>query len=567
MSINKDTQAASMRRATILTASRVLDPGEDLIRFQGVGLTLTLPDINDPSIFARPISRYDWSIQTGADSGTLKAPAGNPLNGTVGAALTIPPYSRALVTWVDPTIGYLAAITSLSASAQAFTTTDVYIDASNGNDANDGSVAHPWKTNARFREAVGLYGLIAPANAGQLCRIHYVGPTTPPSSDPFTLQAILAQGAILQRDFSAITGQVTHAGGTVTAVRAINQATSVSAAFTDAAIPDWTPFVGQRVRITSGANLGVIAFVLVRETATRAEVSPPTLISGVGAGLFGLLRYPAPGDSYVIEQMPDDWRGAIDLLSIGGDQNFQTAFQTYGAVARNVDGLPGETTRSMVQVYDVSCSFPNGETVYNDIPIKTNFACLHQGLLSVSGRACQAFFCAFLGPAAGILATNLATVYLDDDTIAEGSLGYVAGSNAQIIVGDACAFRTVVGFLNPSGDGFVALEGVTAVGIGPGIIHQVDPSGAVYGTANTGVGWRLARGNTSTTTVRPVVTGVGGDFALGTFTTASKYNPATGAYVVPELACTWANMNVAANLNGTAHQPANDCHLLTVAGA
>jgi hypothetical protein len=96
-------------------------------------------------------------------------------------------------------------------------------------------------------------------------------------------------------------------GGTqaLTAVTAINRATNTPQSMTDASVTvDPATFVGKRIRLTTGANVGATAWVLKKLTATSwrstpflAPVDPLTFV-----GLLGIVA-PAIGDKYIVEDV------------------------------------------------------------------------------------------------------------------------------------------------------------------------------------------------------------------------------------------------------------------------
>jgi len=368
-------------------------------------------------------------------------------------------------------------------SSQKFTLTDVFIDATNGNDqTGDASALKPWKTNARIRAAVGLYGTLDPANLGKLLTIHYVGPTAPPASDPFSLQAIFAPDVVLLRDFTAIPRPVLHTGS-FTGVAPVSHAGNTPATFVDAAIGNWAPFVGKRLRVTSGVATGATCMVLFNDPFTPlvAEVGPPATVSGVGGGAFATVVYPAPGDSYVIEDLPIDARGASDFLCSGGLSTNST-MQTLGAQVTQ-DFPPGSLTRADLFIYEIQCLIVGGATssyiatneALGFAYVNCGFKRLGLGFLpTLVVRDTEVFIdaCGIIG---NVLAfgggSTLIEVGANDTTVMQGGWLSVAGAHITI-QGSAGVMRATVGFLNPFGDGF------TGAGFGinpPGFIDQTTP--------------------------------------------------------------------------------------------
>lgn len=166
-----------------------------------------------------------------------------------------------------------------------------YVDSVNGNDQNAGTVTAPLKTLAELQkrwEAKKTLGATT---------ITLSGATT----EALTLQATL--GGTL-----TVSGTPTIIyAGTVGAYQA--QAVPNDARLTDAGIGaagGWSANVQRRLRLTSGAGAGAIAWVLKDLGSNVARVSQFVLMTGAAAN-------PAPGDSYVIETLP---------VEIGGFQIF-----------------------------------------------------------------------------------------------------------------------------------------------------------------------------------------------------------------------------------------------------
>lgn len=172
------------------------------------------------------------------------------------------------------------------------TQADWYVDVAAGNDQNAGTVAAPLKTLAELQrrwEAKKTLGATS---------ITLIGVST----EALILQATLA-GAL------TVSGTPTLIyTGAVGAYQA-QAAPANDARLTDAGVVaagGWGANLQRRLRLTSGASSGAIAWVLKDLGGNVARVSQFILMTGVAAN-------PAPGDSYVIETLP---------VEIGGFQIF-----------------------------------------------------------------------------------------------------------------------------------------------------------------------------------------------------------------------------------------------------
>lgn len=459
---------------------------------------------------------------------------------------------------VSPALGSVTTQGAIDAVKpwRVFTVTDVYINAAAGSDLSDGLTSGTaWKTNARLRSAIGLYGRVQPS--GNTLTVHYIGASVPPQSDPFHLQAIFDANAVMIRDFSAITGQTIHTGS-FSAVRLHSHAAPGTApGLTDASIPNWAPYVGKRLRITSGASSGAVCGILRAETATRAETQVPAIYNGFGSSV----AYPSASDTYVVEDLPVTWEGVIDIKVDNGD-NFNAAYVVHGATIGS-DGFYGSSFTTAMDgglQYYRACVFTQSESRAGPSTTREYAGCVFQNQFynTVPGQ-CLLKGCGIIGVCAA--ANGGIVSFHSIDTICEGG-GVVAFTGGKLVIEAVGSFNAAVSFLNPSGDAFASAE-VPGAG-STGTICQIAPGGAMYGSGSAGVGWRIGRGCTDYAQVAPVVTGTGGDFAGQAVATA---NPFSGTSYAAAIACTWANMLSAAAFNGQAHWPSTNSHLLTVPGS
>ncbi len=95
--------------------------------------------------------------------------------------------------------------------------------------------------------------------------------------------------------------------GSITAKTDLDPASQQPSEITDAAVGDWdtagpggTSLIGQRIRLTSGANIGAVAWLAKRVSATEARTSPfGTIVVGAIASIID----PAVTDDYDVEQL------------------------------------------------------------------------------------------------------------------------------------------------------------------------------------------------------------------------------------------------------------------------
>jgi hypothetical protein len=98
--------------------------------------------------------------------------------------------------------------------------------------------------------------------------------------------------------------------GLVTAYTAMDHVTPRSPTIACAGITDWTPYVGMRLRITSGANAGAVTWVLKANphalglSVARTGGRWYKKVSGLSQTVVYASVTPAPGDPVVIETLP-----------------------------------------------------------------------------------------------------------------------------------------------------------------------------------------------------------------------------------------------------------------------
>lgn len=191
---------------------------------------------------------------------------------------------------------------SLQNASPYITQANWYVDSVSGNDANDGSVGSPLQTLLELGRRLSNRRVIPTA-----VTVNLLG--------SFPTQDLILTGIDLpdQGAFN-INGQVTEqASGSTTSFTQINASTSTPASFNSASISDFTPYLGMRIRWTSGAGLGATAWILKATATNVARISIPLTIDGVR-------KTPAAGNTFVIEDMTCTVRTAILDIRGGGNK-------------------------------------------------------------------------------------------------------------------------------------------------------------------------------------------------------------------------------------------------------
>jgi hypothetical protein len=177
--------------------------------------------------------------------------------------------------------------------------TDWYIDGTVGDDANSGVViGAPIKTGAELLRRLGPYAMWP-----QSVTVHVLANGM---ADALILHgAMLVAGTHL--DVVGTPTLVADAG-TVATYLALNPATPTATQLTTTAIVDWTPYQWKRLRLTSGANIGAVAWIAKSNPAgigiATARISVFYRISLTSVNTLPITVTPVVGESLVIESLP-----------------------------------------------------------------------------------------------------------------------------------------------------------------------------------------------------------------------------------------------------------------------
>jgi hypothetical protein len=425
-----------------------------------------------------------------------------------------------------------------------------HINASTGNDANNGLTAGTaLKTCAELENRLGHYGNITAAS------VTINLDSNIPSSDPLNLLVVLPPDGSLTVQGTAAT--TLHTGSFTAATTALNRATNQAWQVTDAAIggASWTPFIGQRLRITAGARAGDEMWVAKNISAGVARVSqlvvptnPPTEAT------------PTNGDAYVIESLTQVAIGNIDVRAQTGASTaiFPTLFLNDlhivdpGAADLAATGFAMVATSCLIDPLVVTSFF---DAVFVNCCLTSGDVA--PGQLGGFGGGVTFYSGLWLNITSAVFNSQ---VYVDFDLLAQGCSINV---NGTLSVGAA-------GFFDSAGDALVV--GSPNNTFSRGYLQVVAASGGpgafLYGSGNTGFGVHIASDSTLayTTGSIPTVTGTSGDFTLAAGS-AHGFNDATEVYTAT-IAQTWAKIGTTiagGGFGGDAHNLKSNSHVVVLA--
>ena len=475
------------------------------------------------------------------------------------------------------------------------TASDVYIDAINGSDSNDGiSSTTALKSHAEFERRVSGRTITPPYNTDPIgtgdenraLTIHIL--SSLPSSDPINIRFQMAIDSTLY--YTAGTNILqTLATGTITATTPMTPASNVPNQITDSSLPSgFTPYVGERLRITSGANQNAIAWIAKDLGSKAARISNPCTwtpydpTQGPTYGSFGQFIfdiYPKTltvGDHYAIEKLFEVTMGVFEPNGMGAGPGFWFFNITIDNL--HVVGNAGWTTYGPNSYWNVAQCRIDATLYLKNVEESYWLNCSIDGGTFVEGPALISAFHAGLIRGVGVDCAGNSIVNMNLDVMLQGC----GMRGHRIAIQSACVFDAVEG-ITTSGN---------AVDVGRIQIHTSQPfylaAGAgmartqtlqhdanirLWGSGNAGFGVNVGAGctfyipeNEPPYTMIPTITGTAGDFGLNGSATGRAWNESTGTWTAA-ITNTWAHLAAttgAGGFNGNAQNVAQRAAIVKI---
>jgi hypothetical protein len=354
--------------------------------------------------------------------------------------------------------------------------------------------------------------------------------------------------------------------GAFTAVTALARTTALTQTpwtVTDAGI-NWATLVGKRLRITAGANAGMLLYVVRDLGAGVAQVSAPAraardanlfLFSNVTLGIVSV------GDPYVIEQMT---AMPVNRASVFDTSETSTmAFQDVDFRVAVAGAFTVQLAQGAIFGQYSGCTFTAGATE------STGNASLNQLLAcGVSGQlqSTNSLLTAQAGYSVGVQAQLSGIAQLDFDFSSVGGTGVRSQGIGAVLTG-TCGV-----YFSSGGPGAGVVVGATSSSAGAGFSSRTLSAGThqLYGNGNSSTGMLTNGGSCFRyQTNIPTVTGATSDFVCGQagLLTARAFDETAGAYTAPIATAPsgtgWANMAAATpgGFGGGAHNLTRDSHI------
>lgn len=466
-----------------------------------------------------------------------------------------------------------------------WTAADVYIDAINGDDTNDGLTSGTaFAThNAFYLKTRG--GKILPPqdplSLANLLTVHIL--STLPTTDPINLDCILGQDVVIRYVGGVNTTLTT---GTLTGVTVADPSTNQPFELIDTSlVGTWTDYIGKRVRITTaGSRLNTIMWVAKDLGSTTARVSwpavpaefDPTAVTTYGDTAVFLIdnypKVPQVGDTYAIEELFQVTMGSILIRGMGPDVEFWFPAMAFSQLEFMGIGIfSPELPSGFFYLSSVKC----GNQFSSRVVEETYFANCYfpTGIFGEGASFLTQITGGLVGAAVGSsgICGNGGRLQLNNDVMIQGAS--VRGTN--VAIQSACVFDAAQS-LTSSGSGVDVgkLQLHTSqefdipsggMGLGRTQTLQHDASIRLWGSGNAAYGLNVSSGCSFyyVSTSVPTITGASGDFSIGAGTTSHAL--ADSAYSGP-IANSWANFILpitSAGFEGNAHNPELDAHLVS----
>lgn len=449
-----------------------------------------------------------------------------------------------------------------------------YIDATNGNDENNGQAQvpsagyiGPLKTFAELTRRWARGQLNPPLNATYQtnnCKVYIL--TDLPTTDRIVVQGITFASSSVILWITGELGRTTRYTGTIASVTPLNPATNQDYRFSDAGLNP-TAQLNKRCRITTaGARLNTCWFIAKDLGANTARISTPGIPQPLlPAAAFSLqnLGYnqttPQVGDTYVVEDLP-----SVTLVLSDTNANGQQQVQWGDLNFRNGGTFKSISVTPITYVYASylnAQSYDGGSTVQNCFT--TNGSTRINGIHNVYGGMISS---------ANVFQCLGGSVFIGQMFLCQGSP--LTGTNLRVISSQIwdCA---ISGSINPGGHGVVIGKQVSSGRPNTGYIGlttspigtDIANGGQIMGSGNAGKGLWIA--GDSSMTVPPSgavlsVTGTGGDFQLDNGTTSRAWDEAGGAYTAARNN-TWTLLATTiggGGFGGSAHNVQSNAHII-----
>lgn len=307
------------------------------------------------------------------------------------------------------------------------------IDFAAGNNQNSGAPGFPLKTRAELSRRLGRNP------TQQNTTVTYLSDHT----DPILLATLVGPTFRFWE-----VGQATPVlSGTITNFANAVPGMNLHDAFNDTAVGSWAPYLGKRIKLTSGANSGAFAWIGY-DTQSGNVVTSPWRKYTANGGLDGTDRPPTVGDSYVVEDLTRVNYTSIatqaDAADSTGNPPVQTFDLDWGAAS-----LAAADVSPRGGFRPVGCKISHIPFV--STYMQTTLCGVVNGLVLYSTGSGIEIYCGLMSGIYGLYITPNCAAYLNGTPFFNASASIYVQGSSYLEANGLAVLRSTAGFVGASG--------------------------------------------------------------------------------------------------------------------
>lgn len=307
------------------------------------------------------------------------------------------------------------------------------IDFAAGNNQNSGAPGFPLKTRAELSRRLGRNP------TQQNTTVTYLSDHT----DPILLATLVGPTFRFWE-----VGQATPVlSGTITNFANAVPGMNLHDAFNDTAVGSWAPYLGKRIKLTSGANSGAFAWIGY-DTQSGNVVTSPWRKYTANGGLDGTDRPPTVGDSYVVEDLTRVNYTSIATQADAGDSTGNPSVQTFD-LDWGAASLAAADVSPRGGFRPVGCKISHIPFV--STYMQTTLCGVVNGLVLYSTGSGIEIYCGLMSGIYGLYITPNCTAYLYGIPLFNASASIYVQSSSTLEVNGLAVLRSTAGFVGASG--------------------------------------------------------------------------------------------------------------------
>ena len=414
------------------------------------------------------------------------------------------------------------------------------IDFAAGNDQNSGAPGFPLKTRAELSRRLGRNP------TQQNTTVTYLSDHTA----PIQLNALV--GSTFR--FWEIGQATTVLSGTITNFANAVPGMNLHDAFNDTGVASWAPYLGKRIKLTSGANSGAFAWIGYDTQAGNVVTSPWRKYTATG-GLDGTDRPPTVADTYIVEDLTRVNYASIATQADAADSTGNPPVQTFD-LDWGAAGLLAADVAPRGGFRPVGCKISH--IPFISTAMQTTLCGVVNGVYM---NPCSVFEI-YGGLNSGLYGLNITpncTAYLYGIPLFNASASIYVQSGSTLEVNGLAVLRSTAGFVGASGSHITADQNATVrfpqkfAGAADTFYGSVATRRAITSRGAT-ITYKTGSAQTAVGTL------AGGYVEFLTNDSGLQADDATGLYATPTV-MTWVNVTAA---TGGLHSIQTNSHIYQV---